>query len=231
MIKKKKNYNYYKLDVGFFPDVVKLCFDDKVFQQILKDHEITLKASALDHGIAETHVIGDGKDAIIILVFNVALFNDDLSELVDTIAHEVSHAVDNLAEHIGEDDNFVHETRAYLTGHLAGQVFKICMHEKEKYARKANRKILSKKGQGVGRPVVQVDLNSNGGSGSFSVPSGTGMVGGIEDHLRDYLSSPDLSIWWTRRAGFSCLYFAYVRRHRGIYWWGDQESITTKSGM
>jgi hypothetical protein len=179
MVKKKKNYNYYKLDVGFFPDVVKLCFDDKVFQQILKDHDVTLKASALDCGIAETHLIGDGKDAIIILVFDMSLVNDNLGELVDTICHEVSHAVDHLAEHIGEEDNFVHETRAYLSGHLAGQIFKICMHEKEKYARKASRKVSDKKSKREQRPLLQVDKLSDGGSGSHSVseqpiaPSGT----------------------------------------------------------
>lgn len=161
---KKKNYNYYKLNVGFFPDVVKLCFDDKVFQQILKDHDVTLKASALDCGIAETHLIGDGKDAIIILVFDMSLVNDNLGELVDTIAHEVSHAVDHLAEHIGEEDNFVNETRAYLSGHLAGQIFKICMHEKEKYARKASRKVPKQKGQGVGGTVVQVDQQREWGA-------------------------------------------------------------------
>ena len=186
--KKKKNYNYYKLDVGFFPDVIKLCFDDKVFQQILKDHDVTLKASALDCGIAETHLIGDGKDAIIILVFDMSLVNDNLGELVDTIAHEVSHAVDHLAEHIGEEDNFVHETRAYLSGHLAGQIFKICMHEKEKYARKASRKIPGKKSQGVGRPDVQVDLNSVGGAGSDSILKQPSAPGGAEN--RDWQTIP-----------------------------------------
>ena len=165
---KKKNYNYYKLNVGFFPDVVKLCFDDKVFQQILKDHDVTLKTSALDCGIAETHLIGDGKDAIIILVFDMSLVNDNLGELVDTITHEVSHAVDHLAEHIGEEDNFVNETRAYLSGHLAGQIFKICMHEKEKYARKASRKVSNKKNQGVRGTNVQVDQLSIGSAGSNS---------------------------------------------------------------
>ena len=181
MVKKKKNYNYYKLDVGFFPDVIKLCFDDKVFQQILKDHDVTLKASALDCGIAETHLIGDGKDALIILVFDMSLVNDNLGELVDTITHEVSHAVDHLAEHIGEEDNFVHETRAYLSGHLAGQIFKICMHEKEKYARKTSRKISNKKGQGVGGTNVQVDLNSLGGAGSDSILKQPSIPGGVKN--------------------------------------------------
>lgn len=185
---KKKNYNYYKLNVGFFPDVVKLCFDDKVFQQILKDHDVTLKASALDCGIAETHLIGDGKDAIIILVFDMSLVNDNLGELVDTIAHEVSHAVDHLAEHIGEEDNFVNETRAYLSGHLAGQIFKICMHEKEKYARKTSRKVSKQKGQGAGRPVVQVDQLSVGSSGQNSIPQQPSALSGAKDEYWDTLA-------------------------------------------
>ena len=194
MVKKKKNYNYYKLNVGFFPDVVKLCFDDKVFQQILKDHDVTLKASALDCGIAETHLIGDGKDAIIILVFDMSLVNDNLGELVDTIAHEVSHAVDHLAEHIGEEDNFVHETRAYLSGHLAGQIFKICMHEKEKYARKASRKIPDKKGKRNGRPDVQVDQHSIGSSGSNSLPEQPSPPSGIENIEWGAIPKTDSSI-------------------------------------
>ena len=181
MIKKKKSYNYYKLNVGFFPDIVKLCFDDKVFQQILKDHDVTLKANALDCGIAETHLIGDGKDAIIILVFDMSLVNHNLGELVDTITHEVSHAVDHLAEHIGETDNFVNETRAYLSGHLAGQIFKICVHEKEKYARKASRKISKQTSKGIGRPELQVDQQRDGSARSNSVHEQFGILGGTED--------------------------------------------------
>jgi hypothetical protein len=194
MVKKKKNYNYYKLDVGFFPDVVKLCFDDKVFQQILKDHDVTLKASALDCGIAETHLIGDGKDAIIILVFDMSLVNDNLGELVDTITHEVSHAVDHLAEHIGEEDNFVNETRAYLSGHLAGQIFKICMHEKEKYARKASRKVSDKKSQREQRPVVQVDLQRDGGAGQASLSQQPGAPSGIENNNGSTLTTTDIRV-------------------------------------
>ena len=194
MVKKKKNYNYYKLNVGFFPDIVKLCFDDKVFQQILKDHDVTLKANALDCGIAETHLMGDGKDAIIILVFDMSLVNDNLGELVDTITHEVSHAVDHLAEHIGEEDNFVNETRAYLSGHLAGQIFKICMHEKEKYARKASRKIPSKKGSGVGGTDVQVDKLSVGSAGSNSIPEQPSTSSGVKNFDWGVIPAPDPSV-------------------------------------
>lgn len=162
---KKKQYNYYKLDVGFYPDVMKLCFDDKVFQQILIDHKITLKASALDTGCAETHQIGDGKDGIIILVFNLEEIGDSFADLADTIAHEVSHAVDHLAEYIGEEDGFVGETRAYLTGHLVKQIHKICAHEKEKHARKTSRKVPNKKGDGERGSELQVDQLSNGSAG------------------------------------------------------------------
>lgn len=194
MIKKKKSYNYYKLNVGFFPDVVKLCFDDKVFQQILKDHDVTLKASALDCGIAETHLIGDGKDAIIILVFDMSLVNDNLGELVDTICHEVSHAVDHLAEHIGEEDNFVHETRAYLSGHLAGQIFKICMHEKEKHARKTSRKISKQASKRIGRTLVQVDKLGDWGAGSNSPAEQSSTLCGTEDNNGLTVTPPNPSV-------------------------------------
>ena len=194
MIKKKKNYNYYKLNVGFFPDVIKLCFDDKVFQQILKDHDVTLKASALDCGIAETHLIGDSKDALIILVFDMSLVNDNLGELVDTIAHEVSHAVDHLAEHIGEEDNFVNETRAYLSGHLAGQIFKICMHEKEKHARKTSRKVSDKKSKREQRPELQVDKLSDGSAGSDSIPQQPSIPSGTENNNGITITAPDPSV-------------------------------------
>ena len=196
-MKKKKKYNYYKLNVGFFPDIVKLCFDDKVFQQILKDHDVTLKANALDSGIAETHLIGDGKDAIIILVFDMSLVNDNLGELVDTITHEVSHAVDHLAEHIGEEDNFVNETRAYLSGHLAGQIFKICMHEKEKYARKASRKVPRKKSGGVGRPDVQVDQHSDGSAGQNNNPKQQDPSSGAENSYGGVIGAPKVGIQTT----------------------------------
>jgi hypothetical protein len=90
--------------------------------------------------------------------------------------------VDHLAEHIGEEDNFVNETRAYLSGHLAGQIFKICMHEKEKYARKASRKVSKQKSQRIGRTELQVDQLSNGSAGSDSNPKPTDPLRGIENN-------------------------------------------------
>jgi hypothetical protein len=178
---KPKKYDYYKLDVGFYPDVMKLCFDDKVFQQILKDHSITLKASALDTGCAETHQIGDGKSGIIILVFNLAEIGDTTAEIFDTIAHEASHAIDHLAEFIGEEDGISGETRAYLTGSLVKQIFKIYENEKEKNARKANRKVSDKTGKGKRGSDVQVDLKRDGGARSDSVSVGQDILSRIEN--------------------------------------------------
>lgn len=178
---KPKKYDYYKLDVGFYPDVMKLCFDDKVFQQILKDHSITLKASALDTGVAETHQIGDGKQGIIILAFNISEIGDTTPEVFDTIAHEVSHSIDHLAEFIGEEDGITGETRAYLTGSLVKQIFKIYEHEKEKNARKASRKVSDKKGQRKQGAQLQVDQLSNGSAGSNSVSKREGIPSGTEN--------------------------------------------------
>jgi hypothetical protein len=178
---KPKKYDYYKLNVGFYPDVMKMCFSDKVFQQILIDHKIPLKASALDTGCAETHQIGDGKSGIIILAFNLAEIGETTEEVFDTIAHEVSHAIDHLAEFIGEEDGITGETRAYLTGSLVKQVYKIYEHEKENHARKASRKVLDQKGKGKRGTNVQVDLQRDGGARSDSVSVGQDILSRIEN--------------------------------------------------
>ena len=178
---KAKKYDYYKLDVGFYPDVVKMCFDDKVFQQILKDHNITLKANALDTGCAETHQIGDGKSGIIILAFNLTEIGDTTPEVFDTIAHEVSHTIDHLADFIGEEDGITGETRAYLTGSLVKQVYKIYEHEKENHARKASGKVPSQKGKGKRGTDVQVDLQRDGRAGQDSIPKREVLPSGTEN--------------------------------------------------
>ena len=179
-----KKYDYYRLDVGFYPDVMKVCFSDKVFQQILKDHKVTIKAEALDIGVAETHLIGDGQSALVILVFNLDALTDGIDEVVGAIAHEVSHAIDHLAEYIGEDDGIKGETRAYLSESLVRQLFKITMAEKNNNARKADRKISRKKGNPKQGINVQVDIHSDGGAGSHSVSEQSGPFGGAKDGNR-----------------------------------------------
>jgi hypothetical protein len=61
------------------------------------------------------------------------------------------------------------------------QIFKITMSEKDKNARKANRKILSKKGGGLGRDNVQVDQHGVGSTGSHSVAELESIIRGAED--------------------------------------------------
>lgn len=180
--------------MGFYPDVMKLCFDEKVFQQILKDHSITLKATALDTGCAETHQIGDGKEGIIILVFNINEVGDTLPEIADTISHEVSHAIDHLAEFIGEEDGISGETRAYLTGSLVKQIHKIYQHEKEKHVRKTSRKVSDKKSKRVGGPVIQVDQHSVGSAGSNSVSEWTDTFSGIKNDYRTIIPAPNTGV-------------------------------------
>jgi hypothetical protein len=156
---------------------MKVCFSNTVFQQILKDHKVTMKAEALDIGVAETHLIGDGQDALVILVFNLEALTDGIDEVVGAIAHEVSHAIDHLAEYIGEDDGIKGETRAYLSESLVRQLFKITMAEKNNNARKADRKISRKKGNTKQGANVQVDIHSGGGAGSASVSQQSGQLG------------------------------------------------------
>lgn len=192
---KPKKYDYYKLNVGFYPDVMKLCFDDRVFQQILKDHNITLKASALDTGCAETHQIGDGKEGIIILVFNLKEVGDTIAEVADTIAHEVSHAVDHLAEFIGEEDGIGGETRAYLTGSLVKQIFKIYEHEKEKHARKASREVSKQKGKGSGRTKLQVDQLNQRSAGPNNPFESAVLAGRTQDSNRSAIPSTKSSLF------------------------------------
>ena len=199
---KTKKYDYYSLDVGFFPNVLKLCFDDKVFQQILKDQSITLKANALDSGVAETHHIGDGKQNVIILVFNLNEIGNNIGEIFDTIAHEVSHSIDHLADFIGESDGIKGETRAYLTGSLVKQIFVAYELEKQKRARKTSRGVSKQKGQGGKGPVVQVDQLSVGGTGQNCYPSGAGVICGAQDDDWQTITATDYSLFDPERTGF-----------------------------
>ena len=91
---------------------------------------------------------------------------------------------DHLAEYIGEDDNIKGETRAYLSESLVRQIFKITMAEKNKNARKADRKISRKKSNREQRTDIQVAVHSDGGAGSASVSEQFGILGGTKDGNR-----------------------------------------------
>ena len=120
-----KKFDYYHVDCGHFPAQIKLCFSNEVFQKVLKDHDITAKATALDEGIAETHYLSDGKMAVIVLVFDLAECDGGDAVLAGVVAHEATHCVCRVFDHIGEEpDEIGEESRAYLTEHIVKQIWK-----------------------------------------------------------------------------------------------------------
>jgi hypothetical protein len=170
-----KKYNYYHVDCGHFPVQIKMCFSDFDFQNILKDHDIILKAKALDEGVAETHYLTDHKTGIIVLVFDLEECNDSAAELAGIIAHEASHCVNRVFEHIGEEiENIGDESRAYLTEHIVRQIHAgIEQHqakEEKKNAGKGNRKLSNKEDQGDKRPVLQMVVDRDGSAGQNTNP-------------------------------------------------------------
>lgn len=176
---------YFHVDVGFFPVPVKMCFTPKAFYKVLKDHGITAQPdmAPLELGIAETHSFSTTKEAIVIVVFNLVECVDNAALLASVIAHESTHVVARILEHIGEDvEDFGEESRAYLTEWLVRQMFTACLVEVGKIAkRKENRTKAGKKGQGEGGPVPEVGKPvDDGGAGPTSVPQQQSDTGGVE---------------------------------------------------
>jgi hypothetical protein len=178
-----KEWGYYHVDCGHFPAQIKLCFSNDMFQRVLKDYGITLKTTALDDGVAETHYLTDGKQGVIVLVFDLEeCVDEDPAFLAGIIAHEATHCVCRVFEHIGEEpDEIGEESRAYLTEHIVKQITTGIMMEMEKNARKANRAVSKQKGKGEKRPDVQVDKHDNGSAGSDSVPKQKGSPDRAQD--------------------------------------------------
>ena len=176
---------YFHVDVGFFPVPVKMCFTPKAFYKVLKDHGITAQPdmAPLELGIAETHSFSTTKEAIVIVVFNLIECVDNAALLASVIAHESTHVVARVLEHIGEDvEDFGEESRAYLTEWLVRQMFTACLAEVGKIAkRKENRTKAGKKGQGEGGPVPEVGKPvDDGGAGPASDPQGQDNPSGVE---------------------------------------------------
>ena len=164
-----KKWPYYHVDCGHFPVQIKLCFSNTDFQRILADHDITLKATALDEGVAETHYLTDGKVGIVVLVFDLDECDDSNALLAGIVAHEATHCVCRVFEHIGEEPEEIgEESRAYLTEHIVKQIWTAIEIQKEKNAREANRAVSKQKGKRTKRSDVQVDKHSDGSTGQDS---------------------------------------------------------------
>jgi len=178
-----KNWGYYHVDCGHFPAQIKLCFSNETFQKILLDHGIAMKASALDEGIAETHYLTDGKEGVIVLAFDLKeCVDEDPAYLAGVIAHEATHCVCRVFEHIGEPPEEIgEESRAYLTEHIVKQITTGIRMEMDKNARETDRKLFKQKGKGPGRDEPKVDQHDNGGPRSDSVSEKTDPPGGVKN--------------------------------------------------
>jgi hypothetical protein len=179
------NNAYFHVDVGFFPVPVKMCFTSQAFYKVLKDHGITAQPdmAPLELGIAETHSFSTNKEAIVIVVFNLIECVDNAALLASVVAHEATHVVARVLEHIGEEvEDFGEESRAYLTEWLVRQMFTACLVEVAKIAkRKENRTKAGKKDQGEGGPVPEVgEPVDDGGAGQASVLQEQGGTSGVE---------------------------------------------------
>lgn len=176
---------YYDIDCGFFPSTIKLCFSDKDFQKILKDYNVPVRATALDIGVAETHMISDGRQAIIILAFDLAECAADPSYLSGTIAHEATHCAQRVFDHIGEDPEQIgEETRAYLTEHIVRQITKAAYMELIKHARKTGRNLFDQAGEGEKGSESEIPVNNNGSAGQDNNPEQKTLFRRVEDRER-----------------------------------------------
>jgi hypothetical protein len=199
-----KKYNYYRVDAGFFKVQIQLCFSDKEFQKILKDHAIDIKANALDVGIGETHYISDGREGIIVLALDLDECDLNPAYLAGVIAHEATHCVNRIFDHIGEEpEDIGEETRAYLTEHIVAQLTQAVILEKEKNARKTNRAISKQKSEGSGGSELQVDLNSDGSAGQDSDPKPKGKIRRAKDTDGSVVTEAKTGVQGTRRAWIS----------------------------
>ena len=194
----KKKFDYYHVDCGHFPVQIKLCFSNEIFQKVLADHDINTKATALDTGIAETHYLSDGKVGIIVLVFDLAECDDNPAVLAGVVAHEATHCVCRVFEHIGEDpEDIGEESRAYLTEHIVKQIWTGIEIQKGKDARKGNRKISEQTGKGRERTKLQVDKHSDGSAGQNSNTGGKDSSSGAENSYGGSIGAPKTGIQGT----------------------------------
>lgn len=183
-------YSYYNVDTGFFPLATKLCFNKKSFDDILKDYAITPKEDpqSFEMGAAETHSFSNMKESVIIVGINLDTIDDNPASLAGIVAHECSHVIERLLEHIGEEvDEFGEETRAYLLQSLVEQIYTACILEMKANAkRKEARAKARKKGKGEGGPVPEVDKpGDDGGAGPPGDHQRQGETGGNQGREGD----------------------------------------------
>lgn len=193
-----KKWPYYHVDCGHFPVQIKLCFSNLDFQRILEDHDIKAKATALDEGVAETHYLTDGKVGIVVLVFDLEECDEEPALLAGVVAHEATHCVCRVFEHIGEEpENIGEESRAYLTEHIVKQIWKAIEIQKDKNARERDRVVSKQKSKGKKRADVQVDQHSDGSAGQNNNPKQQDPSSGAENSYGGVIGAPKVGIQTT----------------------------------
>ena len=178
-------YSYYNVDTGFFPLATKLCFTKKAFNDVLKDYSITPKddPNPFEMGVAETHAFSNMKESVVVVGINLDAIGDNPASLAGVVAHECSHVIERLLEHIGEEiDEFGEETRAYLMQSLVEQIYTASIVELKQIAkRKEARAKTRAKGEGKRGAVPEVDKpGDDGGAGPSGDTERTGEAGGVE---------------------------------------------------
>jgi len=183
---KPKRYSYYTIDTGFLGAPVKLCFTKEAFQEILTDHNIQTKETALGLGLAETHYFTQDRNGLIIVVFDLNEMVDDIdfSNIFATITHESVHIVHRIMDYVGEEEPG-EEIQAYLTEHIAKQILKGITTEQDKRARTGIRKTAKPTSKAGGGHVTQMDQHSERSAGQDSLFKQAGSLHRIEDCDRD----------------------------------------------
>jgi hypothetical protein len=177
---KKTKYNYFSIPIPMFPANIKLCFNEDDFRQILKDHNIAQKITALDSGIAETHYITDNKKSLIIAIFNLNECEDENNEfyLQSTVCHESVHLCERVFEAMGEEE-IGEEVRAYITEYIFTQILKgIQQYEA---SGKRNRKVPDELNQKVLGALLQMAQHNNGSPRQDSNPKPKDIFSGTQN--------------------------------------------------
>lgn len=181
-----KKRQYYLASTGFFDHPVKICFSEAGFQEAVRDAKITTKHTALDTGVAESHIITQEgtQNTLLAIVFDLdEMQKYDPLEKIGVIVHECVHTVTHVFQHIGEDENKVgDETRAYFTESLFKQVFAAFATEEDHRARKASGSKADKADKRTKGLVVQMDKHSDGSAGQNSGVEWADLPGGAQNN-------------------------------------------------
>ena len=193
---------YYSVDASPFGVRVLLCFDQKGADSVLEDHDIDFSINAFDLGVAETHYISDGREAIILVIVDPAKCDHDPHFAAGIMAHESYHIACRIFQHIGQPLLEVgEEVFAYTIEHLTKQMSLAL--EEEINARKKRRSPTKQKGKRSGGTVVQVDQLGDGRARPNSAAQQQVLICGTKDDNGSAFSETEARVRAAAITGFS----------------------------